>query len=508
MKRAQTYWLIFFFVLLWGIQAINLPRFLADDSYFYLVTARNLALHREQTFSGLLPTNGMHPLWLYLLSFWDWWLGHICAGCLYQLWPVLPVGLGFLALGLWASGRVAEKLEFDRLLFTGLPLGFLSAFNLLGSEAFAFYACLSILVLLALDTRMERRRWAVAIGLACAAVFLVRLDAVFFVAVFYIWFWRRCRDVRLWAIAAGTTCLPALVYLLSNRIFFGGLVPVSGWLKSTFPVPSIEGLIVNNLSTEISGYNLLFGILPLGFATLALFFFRRRLHGNDSLYIVFWGGSALHFIYTAGFTRGATESLWYYVLPVLLGTWTLALAIKVLVPSGWRDRVSAAIAGLVAILCVAYAVRTLVRTLPPTQGQVMLSYLRDQRVVDTTILVADSPGEVAFFSTNRIISLDMLTANRFFINAMLAAPNSLQFIIERAAQEGQPVEYVLLTTDTWLGWLSPGDDFTDLTYGFLVPGRTQEVARSTIFLGPPVYRRADLVVWHIRDTVLVPPPMP
>ena len=43
-------------------------RFVGEDQLFYLVVARNLALHGQQTFSGIFPTNGVHPLWQYLLA--------------------------------------------------------------------------------------------------------------------------------------------------------------------------------------------------------------------------------------------------------------------------------------------------------------------------------------------------------------------------------------------------------------------------------------------------------
>src|ERR1035437_4085432 len=39
-----------------------------DDFYYYYLTAKNVALHGFSSFDGIVPTNGYHPLWLWVLS--------------------------------------------------------------------------------------------------------------------------------------------------------------------------------------------------------------------------------------------------------------------------------------------------------------------------------------------------------------------------------------------------------------------------------------------------------
>lgn len=41
---------------------------LPDDAFYYFEIARNLALGHGSTFDGITPTNGYHPLWMFLLS--------------------------------------------------------------------------------------------------------------------------------------------------------------------------------------------------------------------------------------------------------------------------------------------------------------------------------------------------------------------------------------------------------------------------------------------------------
>ncbi|MEW5940201.1 MAG: hypothetical protein AB1750_11095 [Chloroflexota bacterium] len=489
--------LILYFALLWVIQLFDVRRFIVDDSYFYLVIARNIALHGEQTFSGLFSTNGIHPLWLYLLSAWDWVVSLACVDCLYNLYWTLPLNLGMLALGGWAGWQTAGRLGINRALFASLPMGFLSAFHTLNSEAFLYYASLSVLLLLALDTGADRKRRLVAIGLAGAAVFLSRLDAVFFVAAFFVWLWFRWRNVKDWLIAALVAGTLGLAYILSNVWLFGGAVPVSGWLKSTFPEPSVRGWLISNLATAISGYNILFGVAPLALSALAILVLRRRLQGDIGLINPLWVGGVFHFLYTAGFTRGADSWLWYYVLPILLGALSLALLIELL-PGAWRGRATLLVLGLSACFCLAYTLRTLVRPLPASQGEVMLAYLEQNGINDSTLVVTDSPGEVAFFSGNRVIGLDMLTANRLFVNDMLAAPNGLQFILDRAAQAGYPADYLLLTSDTWLGNLIPSPDLEEVEFAFLIPGTLRDRSSSHLRLGPPIFLSDRLAVWKLE----------
>src|SRR5207253_2152288 len=39
-----------------------------DDFYYYYLTAKHVATEGFSSFDGIVPTNGYHPLWLWLLS--------------------------------------------------------------------------------------------------------------------------------------------------------------------------------------------------------------------------------------------------------------------------------------------------------------------------------------------------------------------------------------------------------------------------------------------------------
>jgi len=90
-----------------------------------------------------------------------------------------------------------------------------------------------------------------------------------------------------------------LPYLLSNYYYFGGLSPVSGWLKSSFP-----HIFLGKPSGPNSffGYNIVAGVVPVIIAVI--FFPILKVRGSvRNLIMVLLTGSILHFFYTAFFTR-------------------------------------------------------------------------------------------------------------------------------------------------------------------------------------------------------------
>ncbi len=74
--------------------------FISDDSYFYLVIARNLALSGEQTFSGVFFTNGVHPLWTYILAVWSYGVSWIDPVLLHGPFVFLPLSIAFFILNI------------------------------------------------------------------------------------------------------------------------------------------------------------------------------------------------------------------------------------------------------------------------------------------------------------------------------------------------------------------------------------------------------------------------
>ena len=72
-----------------------------DDSFYYGGIARELATTGSSSFDGLHPTNGYHPLWLWLQTPVHW-LWHDAVAAL-RATRVLEILLVLLAATLWLS---------------------------------------------------------------------------------------------------------------------------------------------------------------------------------------------------------------------------------------------------------------------------------------------------------------------------------------------------------------------------------------------------------------------
>jgi hypothetical protein len=492
--RIALITIIGYALLITGIQLIDLARFIADDSYFYMTTARNLALTGQQTFSGIMPTNGVHPLWLYLLAGFYLFASQISIPFLYSAYSILPLSVLLLAIIIYTFWKIAEFLELNRLMLTILPISFMGGFSLIGSEAYLLTCCLGILILLSLKAGS---RWidALAIGLAAGAVFLARLDMVFLIAVYYLWLFATKQDIKFFLLAFAITVTIAVSYILTNIWFFGGAVPVSGWLKSSFPNLSIYGIDYMRLGTTLSGYNLLFGVVPILASTVMLFFLRRHLDSKRRLIWVLWGGSVLHLIYTTAFARGATQWLWYYVLPFMLGVFVLAVFIQHKISLQHQARAVTILLLIIAGFFGLYALRTAIRPLSwVDEGALMLEYIEAQNLADAVIIVGDNPGDVSFYSTNQVLGLDMLTTNQTYVRAMLQAENGLQFVLDSAQATGKPV-YILLTSGTWLGQIRTSSGNTILSYYFQAPGFHESQYMGSVRLQQPIHVQPNLIVW-------------
>lgn len=474
--------------------------FIAEDCYFYAVVARNLALHGVQSFWGSEPTNGVHPLWLYLLAGYDWVVSWISPDLLRAPAFGVPLVTVITAVGALNFARVAERAELPRAAVVCIPVLFLAAFGLLYSEAHAAFLMHSVLARVVSDEDHDGRPRPVLAGLAAAGVCLARLDNVFYVAAFLGWYaWRHLdRGVAARMLLAST--VPLVAYVGSNLVFFGSMVPVSGFLKSTFPLPNVGSFVVagSGLVVMWSGYSVLFGWIPVGVGALTALTMRRRLTGIRSLVYPLLAGTVLHAIYTGFFTAGFTFWYWYYLLPIVLLAWSLACATAPVV--GPRlDQVLqwSAVAALGAALVAT-------RLAPPDEfrleGLRTLRLVRQFGIERATILVSEWPGTLAFYTRNQVVAADMLTSNRRLVERMQQeGPAAL---LARARERDTPIEYVLFNGGLFL---LPNLDLQSLEYRN--PRMVDTLAgRSlgTLRLGPAEAFAEGLFLWRVPATAATP----
>lgn len=486
------------FLLVAGIFWLRNPvAFVSEDCYFYAVVARNLALRGVQSFWGSELTNGVHPLWLYLLTAWEWCLARIDAGWLYRTGFGVPLVLAITGGGAVTWTRVTRHAGLPAA-SVFVPLLFLSLFGLLYSEAHAAFLAHAVLAAAVTQEERARRARPVIVGLALAGVALARLDNVFYVAAFCLWYAWRHADRRAALTMAGVCAVPIAVYLGSNAVYFGGLVPISGALKSTFPVPHASGLAPSpgGMVLMWSGYSIPFGWLPLAVGTFVTVVTWGRLRGVSTLLYPLLAGTLGHALYTGLFTAGFTFWYWYYLLPVVLLGWSLACLTAPIM----RPRFDLFLQW--SAVCVLAVVLLTTRLDPPPEARLTglrtLRVVRDLGIANATILVSEWPGTVAFHTRNQIIAADMLTSNRRLVDRLLGAPDAGSALLAAAREGGTPVDYVVVNGGPFL---VPAFDRESVD--LRSPRMVENQAGRTIgrlVLGPVLASVDDVLIWRGPST--------
>ncbi len=475
--------------------------FIADDSYFYLVIARNLAIDGAQTFSGIVPTNGFHPLWQYVL-----------AGFYAVVAKVDPTALrwaGLVAIPaaacLWVGAdqlcRAARRAGVSPLLVVGVPLTFLSVLGVLGSEAHAQFAALGALTHRCLRDDGGTPRGSVAIGLLAGLLVLSRLDAALIVVVLLVWHLRAHASLRSTVAVGLTAGVVVAPYLASNWVFFGGLMPVSGWMKSSFPSVFLKGLDRDGLSTRLGGYAVLFGWSSL-IAAPWLLWAGAKSRARTWTASVLLAGSALQCVYIVLFTRSHTGWHWYYVPNAVL----VGLAAGIAAESRLRRRPAllrplAAAVGILLVLGFVRIVRKQYEPLGPSVGNVVARTLRGRLDPTGALLVSDWPGEIAFHLPNPVLAPDFLTSNRTFYEELRSSRRPLERLFDAAAQAGTPIAYIVACGNNWLRLDSTGRILTfhdPRAYPRLVPLGKIRLSSEPVLVADEV----GLRVWRAAGVTL------
>ncbi len=237
-----------------------------------------------------------------------------------------------------------------------------------------------------------------------------------------------------------------LPYLLSNWIFFGGLMPVSGWMKSSFPLLNPRGY---EPPLTLLGSSIPFGILPL-IAGLAALINSRISHENKKMLGIYLFGAFCQFLYVGLFTRSHTFWRWYYVVPMIL----LALSTS-LFASTFGNKCRPVVYAVI-ILCLGGLISGSFLKFsrdesPENKALKIIRYLADNQIHHQTILVSDFPGQVASQDmSNRIIAADMLTGNRRLYQEMKDSGNALEYLLRLCRNKGKPIAYIIYVGNYFL----------------------------------------------------------
>ena len=400
--------------------------FMQDDSYFYLQIAHNIVAGLGSTFNGITPTNGYHPLWLWIVTALSMLADGDKITALYLVF-ILQVLLAIVSLLILNRLTIAMGLRHGLIALAVLS-AYLLGTGIYGSEA--HINALSLLVgLTFLWVALGQRSLGIWIitgclfGIAC----LARLDNVFpiFSLCVFSVLWSARNDVHhLIRVAVSLSLggsIVVLPYLISNFIGYGHLVPISGAIKSTFPAANPD---LNNLGTmgKVAA--------PFGFVAISIGLFLD----SDSKRRVIWSGLGtgvlLHAVYIVCFTDHYTFWAWYYVPAVI----TAALSASYLYQSLSRQTAKWLSYKAISTIAIAFAVLVLaagaarawlkaynVQRIGPMNIDLRVNeyrwpdefgkWMKANLAAGSRILVYDWPGAIAYYSDLSLLPMDGLVSD-------------------------------------------------------------------------------------------------
>lgn len=461
------YGLLFAVLLLFVLPAQLSPsNFLQDDAYFYLQVASNILRGNGSTFHGVTPTNGYHPLWMVFSV-----LGLLIAGNdkLLGLNVVFALqGLLFLGAAYYFR-RVAKVVSQDYWLVGVVVLAIYSfGTGIYGSEAHLNTLTLLMAVYYSFAAFREDTltTWLKA-GLVSGLCLLARLDNVFVIGSLFslILLSRKDRGVRtvvrrVLPVASVFSCIVA-PYLLYNYFSYGHLVPISGTIKSTFPV--VTGNI-NNLGRFGQGTSV-FGLLSV------LFSLDRGLKREQRRLLRTLGiGVLLHASYVVLYTDHYTFWPWYYVSGVVTIAFLSGAILQrfTSILRGFTSQECTLHLGnlVVALLVLVGMARGWLKAYGPNSiGPVRLPQINECRWPDevaiwmrenipggNTVFVHDWPGAIAYYSGLQILPMDGLMNDFNYndelvdrgINEYLCASNAHYFFGPDERSEDGPRSFEVL----------------------------------------------------------------
>lgn len=320
------------------------------DTNYYLVVARNFALHGSLTFDQSFPTNGYHPLWQFMLA------GvYVLSNAMGMSDPVILSAVAFICVAListaiWLLGEAFLRPNGrSPALFLFLPVGVLGVFmaflrdktGTLWDYTNGMESAVLILTYAGLFLHMVKTgppsSWGTAAvaGILLSLLILARLDSVLMPAAYAMAVLAWITTRREWGSAKYTLSALVIVflvlasYLAYNRLSVGLAMPVSVTLKSSFPQPyqGISKIVL--LPTELMmperSWRYLQMVAPAVFAVPGLLHFLRVLRGHyfnsldfamgvSAIFVILLG--AYHFL----FVEIGSQGFWYFPISALYMT--------------------------------------------------------------------------------------------------------------------------------------------------------------------------------------------
>ena len=414
-----------------------------DDSYYYFETARNWVHTGVTSFDLVTKTNGYQPLWFLVITpffaFTNAEIVPLKAVLLLQVLTLAGCSLLARSLVMRLVGDRRAALLASMLLFYPVYI------NQMVSGMEASLGVLLVLLFLFSYVRWAtvgyprtRQRYFVAISLALVP--LSRIDLLFFTGIaivgmayqagFSVNNWRPTID-RI----GPAIYLPVAVfglYVVSNLLFYGGgLLPVSGAVKSDFSVIRFTDFEIWSETLRVAWDGLLpdlglvFYLFPL-LIGLAIIIFRigsPNRYSQFTLYAVTFGYLTQLVAYHL-FLRWRGTSEWWLVLApvlaVLLVAWLQeqSRAFQQTAPQLFRIGILAT-TFLFAALAIVWSANFLIRS-PQSNSHGLKQEVAErlEGLEDAVFAMGDGAGSMGYFLEQPVIHLEGFVADRNYLDAL------------------------------------------------------------------------------------------
>lgn len=405
----------------WGLQ-------LLDDGYYYLQVAWNISRGAGSSFDGIHSTNGYHPLWQLMLVPVHW----VCSKELAAWGATALQALLFCASGLVLCG-IVRKCGGTRTASVFACGFWVMNFWLWGKGAMSGMETGVLLLLFGMSLHSLARLaedggsgWRTGLLLALATA--ARLDSfalVLAAALLLLVSGRRRASLRVIVPSAAYLA----VYFPFNLLVFGGLTPVSGYVKSETGRVLFQALLRDG-STAIFSHaagNLLElatlgGRIPAGVTvpalgivlTVMVVLFRkssgilRMLLGTVTVY-----GGALVLFYALMYPS-LLGAYTYYWIPLLYGITAVVFASLQYLRPRWNGVILAAAAVILAVFDLVYAGDRLASysfTVPPDRRPDAAGVEYLESLEGDVIIGSWDAGYLGYNCVHPVVNLDGLVSS-------------------------------------------------------------------------------------------------
>jgi hypothetical protein len=434
-KSVQT---VFLALMLAGFYIGWMYDFVPDDAYYYIEPAWNHAVGHGLTFDGHHRTNGFHPLWMVTL---------IGFANLVPSKPILYAAVGVVTVILACSVPWLFQRGFGRdqrlhgwEWVAALPvLVFGAAAPVVGTEAMLNAALLvALFAIMASPVDLSRQEAFgdfLLAGVVLGFAMLARLDNVFLGAAICSWllYRRGLRDALATGVAATVVVAP---YLVWNRILHHDLVPISGQIKSTAPIPQWQWDLM-----PVQG-----GMIVFSICVAIVLQFRRPAGKYTGLYTVFVVGAALQTTYHWAFSTYTTR-YWYAILATVTAGLACALLGSMVIEK-LREYLAVNQSTLMSAIDVVVLMALLVVLGLKVSGAqhdrlAAIEVLNQQVEPDERMVAADGGGRLGYFGNFWVLPLDGLILNKSYQDQLIE--NGARVTFEAAG-----VDYVLYKDEAGL----------------------------------------------------------